>query len=368
MRRRKNVREHQLPPPPHCSLPLPLPLSLCVCVCASVSVSVSFYDVWDTRVLSGVTNRLATMEPLLQHTYVRQPAESPQEAAIRNHRAEQDSAAIVPVRSPTPPPAGEVGGLQQECAEWPPAVGQTVEVYSRRLSVWVPAVVTKVDAHEATVTYKEGSRRGTKQVAVDDPRVMRWSLSAWLEQYRLATYTQALIDEGYGGHPGYLCAVEEDELEHLVQAVGMKRPQAKVFRQAVIDLREPRPEPTRFTQNLLADGGSGSGSSNGSEGYTYESMTDKPNDVIMPVAVTNSLQEKEEPKGGSNMLVAVVVVIVVVCLAIFFGCRSDVVPPALCSAVGLGGGAEGPEPEPDPNPDPGPVRERRHYCLSDDSL
>lgn len=301
------------------------------------------------------------MEPLLQHTYVRQPEQSPQEAAIQRYRAEKqerDSASIVPVGSPPPPPAGEAGGLQQECAEWPPVAGQSVEVYSRRLSVWVPAVVTKVDAHEATVTYKEGSRRGTKQVAFNDPRVMRWSLTAWLDQYRLASYTQALRDEGYDGHPGYLCAVAEDEMEHLVQAVGMKRPQAKVFRQAVIDLKEPRPEPTPFTENLLADRGSGSGSSNGSEDYTYESVTDKPVEVIMPVGVTNSLQEKDEPKGGSSsMLVAVVVAIVVVCLAIFFGCRSDVVPPAICSAVGLGEGPA-PEPEPVPDPDPGPVRRR----------
>lgn len=310
-----------------------------------------------------VKNRLATMEPLLQHTYVRLD-ESPADRAIAQAAAQQSAGAIVPVGDVPPPPAGEAGGLQEECAEWPPATGQTVEVYSRRLRVWVPAVVTKIDAHEATVTYKEGSRRGTKQVALNDPRVMRWSLSAWLEQYRLGSYAQALADEGYDGHPGYLCAVEEDELEHLVQAVGMKRPQAKVFRQGVIDLREPRPEPTPFTENLLADRGSGSGSSNGSEDYTYATLTDKQNDVIMPVGVkgslpvdhTHSLQEKDEPKGGSNkLLVVVVVILVVACLAIFFGCKSDVVPPALCSAIGLsGGGNEAPEPD----PDPGPVRER----------
>ena len=315
-----------------------------------------------------VKNRLATMEPLLQHTYVRLD-ESPADRAIAHAAAQQLAAqqsagAIVPVGDVPPPPAGEAGGLQEECAEWPPATGQTVEVYSRRLRVWVPAVVTKIDAHEATVTYKEGSRRGTKQVALNDPRVMRWSLTAWLEQYRLGSYAQALADEGYDGHPGYLCAVEEDELEHLVQAVGMKRPQAKVFRQGVIDLREPRPEPTPFTENLLADRGSGSGSSNGSEDYTYATLTDKQNDVIMPVGVngslpvdhTHSLQEKDEQKGGTNkLLVVVVVILVVACLAVFFGCKSDVVPPALCSAIGLsGGGNEAPEPD----PDPGPVRER----------
>jgi hypothetical protein len=304
-----------------------------------------------------VKNRLATMEPLLQNTYIRQEP-SPVDAALGNHAAEmakREAAAIVTV--PPPPPAGEVGGLQEVCAEWPPEAGQTVEVFSRRLRVWVPAVVTKVDAHEATVTYKEGSRRGTKQVSVSDPRVMRWSLAAWLEQYRLGAYTQALSDEGYDGHPGYLCAVQEDEVEHLVQAVGMKRPQAKVFRQSVLDLREPRPEPTPFTENLLADAGSGSGSSNGSEGYTYESVTDKQADVILPVGLSKSLQDstEQEKKGGPNMICILVIVLALAGAGFWFFCtQADPGSNSTCEAVGLGGGGDGPEPEPAPDPGPGP--------------
>ena len=219
-----------------------------------------------------VKSRLATMEPLLQNTYVRQPP-SPASAAIGNFAAERAARERSIVAVPPPPPPGETTPLIQNCAEWPPIVGQTVEVYSRRLRVWVPAEITRVDGDEATVTYKEGSRRGTKSVAIDDPRVMRWSLQAWLERYHLGAYTKALAAEGYDGHPGYMCAVGDQELEDLVRAVEMKRPQAKVFRQAVLDLSEPRPDQTPFTltTNLLVDKSSGSSSESGSEGQNYNS-------------------------------------------------------------------------------------------------
>ena len=99
-----------------------------------------------------VTNRLAGMEPLLQNTYVRQPP-SPRDTAIGNHaaeRARREAASVVTV--PPPPPPGETTPLKQDCAEWPPVAGQTVEVYSRRLRVWVPATITRVDGDEATVS------------------------------------------------------------------------------------------------------------------------------------------------------------------------------------------------------------------------
>ena len=156
------------------------------------------------------------------------------------------------------------------------------------------------------MTYKEGSRRGTKSVSIDDPRVMRWSLQSFLEKYRLGAYTKALGREGYDGHPGYMCAVGDQEVEDLVQAVGMKRPQAKVFRQAVLDLNQPRPEVTPFTltQNLLADKGSGS-SSGGSEGYTYESVTDSKavsEAFATPaeVGMVGGTQQNTPEQGGSG--------------------------------------------------------------------
>ena len=59
-----------------------------------------------------VKNRLATMEPLLQHTYVRLD-ESPADRAIAQAAAQQSAGAIVPVGDVPPPPAGEAGGLQE---------------------------------------------------------------------------------------------------------------------------------------------------------------------------------------------------------------------------------------------------------------
>ena len=303
-----------------------------------------------------VKSRLATMEPLLQNSFVHQ-----RQLAIGNHAAEaarREAASIVTVPPPPPPPPpGETSPLAQDCAEWPPIAGQTAEVYSRRLRLWVPATVTRVDGDEATVTYKEGSRRGTKTVAIDDPRVMRWSLQAWLGKYRLDAYTKALASEGYDGHPGYLCAVGDQEVEDLVQAVGMKRPQAKVFRQAVLDLNEPRPEQTPFTltTNLLADKGS-SGSSDGSEGYTYESVTDskavsyaKPAEVAM---VGGTQQATPEQGGSGRGLLLLLFVLALIGGGGYFGCSQNALPASVC--FGIGGGGDGPEPEPDPNPDPGP--------------
>ena len=306
-----------------------------------------------------VKSRLATMEPLLQNSFVHQ-----RQLAIGNHAAEaarREAASIVTVPPPPPPPPpGETSPLAQDCAEWPPIAGQTAEVYSRRLRLWVPATVTRVDGDEATVTYKEGARRGTKTVAIDDPHVMRWSLQAWLAKYRLDAYTKALAAEGYDGHPGYMCAVGDEEVEDIVQAVGMKRPQAKVFRQAVLDLNEPRPEQTPFalTTNLLADKGS-SGSSDGSEGYTYASVTDSKAAYAQPpevgMAGGTSLQSTApESTGGSGkgLLLLLLFILALVGGGGYFGCAQNALPASVC--FGIGGGADGPEPEPGPAPGPGP--------------
>ena len=80
---------------------------------------------------------------------------------------------------------------------------------------------------------------------------MRWSLIGWLDKYRLGVLEAGLQREGYDGHPGYLCSAGEQEVEDLVEKLQMKRPQAKVFRQAVIDLNRPRPVSRSFASPFL---------------------------------------------------------------------------------------------------------------------
>jgi hypothetical protein len=276
------------------------------------------------------------MEPLLPPS----PATGP----VANRAAQQ--IIVLPQAA-----VGETTGLKQECAEWPPITGQTVEVYSRRLRQWVPARITRIAGDEATVTYKEGSKRGTKSVAVADHRMMRWSLRAWLEMYHLGGYTEALADEGYDGHPGYICAIGEQELEDLVLAVGMKRPQAKVFRQAVLDLNEPRPEQT--TNQLLAD--KSSESSDGSaDGYPYESVTMP----TAPVGLVGGTQRADTERGASasRVILLIVVLLAIVGVGGYFGCEHNVVPASVCFGIGGTGGGE-PEPEPTPAPGPAPAPE-----------
>ena len=43
-----------------------------------------------------------------------------------------------------------------------------------------PDLLKGRDGDEATVTYKEASKRGTKSVAVDDHRVLRWTHATWV--------------------------------------------------------------------------------------------------------------------------------------------------------------------------------------------
>ena len=303
------------------------------------------------------------MEPLLPP--------SP-ETAVANRATQQ--IVVMPASPQRPPPPGETIGLKQECAEWPPIAGQTVEVYSRRLREWVPATVSRIADNEATVTYKEASKRGTKSVAVDDHRVLRWSLRAWLEMYHLGDYSDALAAEGYAGHPGYICAVGDQEVEDLVLAASMKRPQAKVFRQAVLDLNGPRPEgqilprsqglgyartdSLRTTTNRLLADKSSESSSDGSDGYNaaYDPKS-KATVAAPPVGLVGGTQKAETETGSSGArLILLIVILAVVGVGGYFGCEQSVLPASVCFGIGgaTGGGGGGGEPEPEPTPAPGP--------------
>jgi hypothetical protein len=223
------------------------------------------------------------------------------------------------------------------------------------------------------VTYKEASKRGTKSVAVDDHRVLRWSLRAWLEMYHLGDYSDALAAEGYAGHPGYICAVGDQEVEDLVLAASMKRPQAKVFRQAVLDLNGPRPEgqilprsqglgyartdSLRTTTNRLLADKSSESSSDGSDGYNaaYDPKS-KATVAAPPVGLVGGTQKAETETGSSGArLILLIVILAVVGVGGYFGCEQSVLPASVCFGIGgATGGGGGGEPEPEPTPAPGP--------------
>jgi hypothetical protein len=89
---------------------------------------------------------------------------------------------------------------------------QVVEIFSRGLGMWLPGHVLETDENlapdgastylECKVSFKDGTKRGTKYVSAEDRRAMRWCMSAWLQDYHLSEYAPALRDEGYGVHPG----------------------------------------------------------------------------------------------------------------------------------------------------------------------
>jgi hypothetical protein len=166
---------------------------------------------------------------------------------------------------------------------------QVVEIFSRGLGMWLPGHVLETDENlapdgastylECKVSFKDGTKRGTKYVSAEDRRAMRWCMSAWLQDYHLSEYAPALRDEGYGVHPGacarvavavearragtggltrgdgdgvhatrtrgagFLCAVPSSEIGALCETLRMKKPHARLFRQALAELTEPREPP-----------------------------------------------------------------------------------------------------------------------------